>query len=100
MFFRILICFDSFLVLCIVVSNIDGHDFSLTDIYNRFWKNWLRFRITSETIKDSFSCDIYENITTELGIYKYNKKQLIKKISKRRGKEGTWDVKTESETLG
>ncbi len=86
--------------LPVAVSNIDGHDFSLTDIYNRFWKNWLRFRITSETIKDSFSCDIYENITTELGIYKYNKKQLIKKISKRRGKEGTWDVKTESETLG
>ncbi|WP_167571925.1 hypothetical protein [Aquimarina algiphila] len=86
--------------LPVTVSAINEIDFSIENVYERLWKNWLRFRVTSETIKDKFSCDIYENLTTELGRYKYNKTQLVKKISKRRVKENRWEVSIESETLG
>ncbi|WP_281991411.1 hypothetical protein [Aquimarina aggregata] len=81
------------------VSFINDQGFTLNSMYNRLWKNWIRFRIHSETIKDKFKCDIYEDLTTRLGRYKYNKKQLVKKISKRRTNEDTWEVRTESEVL-
>ncbi len=85
--------------LPVAVSAINGFDFSIENVWQRFWKKWLRFRVTSETIKDKFRCDVYENLTTERGRYKYNKTHLVKKISKRRIKENTWEVRIESETL-
>ncbi|KZS41922.1 hypothetical protein AWE51_00300 [Aquimarina aggregata] len=85
--------------LPVAVSSIDDQDISLISMYNRLWKNWIRFRIHSETIKDKFKCDIYEDLNTNEGRYKYNKKQLVKKISKRRIDRDVWEVRVESEVL-
>lgn len=83
----------------VAVSNIDGRDFSLQSIYSIFWKDWLRFRLNSATIKDQYSCGLYENLTTKEGIFKYNNKQILKKVSiKREGK--TLKVSSEGETIG
>ncbi|MHA7058074.1 hypothetical protein ACWGOQ_0012705 [Aquimarina sp. M1] len=81
------------------IQDVDGVAFYPEDIYERFWSNWLRFRTNSETIKERFDCDIFEKLTTEQGKYKYNKKMLVKKITKRRKNENTWEVRTESETI-
>lgn len=83
----------------VAIADIDDVGFHPLDIYERLWKNWLRFRTNSETIKDKFTCDIFENLTTNQGKYKYNRKMLVKKITKRRKKDGLWEVSTESETL-
>ena len=85
--------------LPLAIQDVDGVAFYPEDIYERFWSHWLRFRTNSETIKERFDADIFEKLTTEQGKYKYNKKMLVKKITKRRKNENTWEVRTESETI-
>lgn len=81
------------------VDNINNQTLSLQDVYNSKWKQWLKFRANSETVKDSFYMPISETINIQKGSFKYNKNHLIKTIQRKRVNNQWWKVEVESETL-
>lgn len=83
----------------LAIDNINGEKLTIQEVYNTRWTNWLRFRANSEVIKDRFFLHITETYTLKTGIFKYNKKQLVKSISKKRVDNEHWQVEVESETL-
>ena len=83
----------------LAVDNIGGVRLTIQDLYNTRFKNWLRFRANSEVIKDKFFLHITDTYTLKTGVFKYNKKQLVKSISKKRVSDEYWSVEAESETL-
>tara|TARA_B110000093_G_C12941933_1_gene398401 strand:- start:486 stop:1898 length:1413 start_codon:yes stop_codon:yes gene_type:complete len=84
--------------LNVAVDNVFTRTFSLAEVYDRFWKKWLTFRLNSKTIKSSFktSKDI---LSVNDGIHSYNNNQLIKKMTKRKDSKGIYSISKESETL-
>ena len=84
--------------LNVAVDNVFTKTFSLAEVYDRFWKKWLSFRLNSKTIKSSFktSKDI---LSVNDGIHSYNNNQLIKKMTKRKDSKGIYSISKESETL-
>ena len=84
--------------LNVAVETVFTRSFSLTEVYDRFWKKWLSFRLNSKTIKSSFktSKDI---LSINDGIHSYNNNQLIKKMTKRKDRKGIYSISMESETL-
>lgn len=72
---------------------------TLQNIYDRLWKNWLRFRANSEVYKDSFYLSIHDNLKITQGSYRYNKLHVLKSIERTRVNEQWWKVDVESETL-
>ncbi len=80
-------------------SNWEGADFSLSYMYKVFHKVFLLFRANSEEYKDSFYSHFAMKFNLRNGIFKYNKKHLIKKIRRRRVSEGFWKIDQESETF-
>lgn len=83
----------------VVTSNVEGKSFSLQEIYTKYWAKWLYFRLNSETYKDKFTAHSLEDFSTLVGRFKYNKKHLIKKITKSRISEEHYLYEIESETL-
>lgn len=83
----------------VVASAVDGISFSLTEVYNRYWKKWLYFRLNSESYTDKFTAHALEHFSTLVGRFKYNKKHIIKKITKQRVTEEDFLYEIESETL-
>ncbi|WP_435263440.1 hypothetical protein [Tenacibaculum sp. nBUS_03] len=83
----------------LAVSSLENRKFNLSEIYNRYWKKWLTFRLNSETIKDKFKTDELEEFNISGGRFKYNKKQLYKKIKKTRNSENQWSITIESESF-
>lgn len=83
----------------IAVSSLGDRNFNLSEIYNRYWKKWLTFRLNSETIKDKFKTDELEEFNISGGRFKYNKKQLYKKIKRTRNSENEWSITIESESF-
>lgn len=83
----------------VAVDNIDGLTFSLADIYTRYWKNWLFYRLNSETYTDKFKAHALEEFLINEGRFKYNKKHLYKTIKRTRISEVEWEYEIESETL-
>ncbi|MDO6813837.1 hypothetical protein [Tenacibaculum soleae] len=81
------------------VDNIDNVKLNVQDIFLNFWQKWLKFRANSETYKDSFTLPVSEVLNIKQGIFKYNKKHLIKSIRKKRISKKLWEVNTESETF-
>jgi hypothetical protein len=85
--------------LPVAVAGVFDREFSLQEIYGKYWKRWLQFRLSSETYKDKFPAHILESFDINTGRFKYNKKHLFKKIRKRRILEEYWELEIESETL-
>ncbi|RSC96071.1 hypothetical protein [Tenacibaculum singaporense] len=85
--------------LPVAVESVADRNYSLNEVYNRYWKNWLFFRLNSETYKDKFKVHFLEQFNKSMGRMKYNKKHLYKKIKKRRVDENEWEYEIESETL-
>lgn len=83
----------------LAISKIDNISLTLQDITANFWRKWLKFRANSETYKDSFYMHISEELDIKKGLFKYNKKHLIKSIRTKRINEENWQVDVESETL-
>ncbi len=98
---------DIMLVLCdglvanepLAVDNIENIKLDVQHIFSNFWQKWLKFRANSETYKDSFVLPVSKPLNIKQGIFKYNKKHLIKSISKKGFSERFWQVNTESETF-
>ncbi|MBS9773792.1 MAG: hypothetical protein KGV59_01365 [Tenacibaculum sp.] len=86
--------------LPVSVPKVANRTYLLNEIYERFWKKWLHFRLNSETYKDKFPVSVVEPFSIGDGRFKYGKKHLYKKIRKRRLSEEYWEVEIESETLG
>lgn len=83
-----------------VVANIvEGCTFSLQEIYAKYWRKWLYFRLNSETYTDNYTAHSLEEFSTETGRFKYNKKHINKKITKSRISEEQYLYEIESETL-
>lgn len=80
-------------------DNYNNDTLELQSIYERHWKNWLRFRANSEIYKDDFFMSIHDTINLSQGMFKYNKKHIIKTIERLRVNEQWWNIKVESETL-
>jgi hypothetical protein len=83
----------------ISVASVDGFTFSLQEIYTYYWKKWLYFRLNSETYTDKFTAHSLEEFNILVGRYKYNKKHIIKKITRQRVSEEEYLLEIESETL-
>ncbi|MGB5821482.1 MAG: hypothetical protein WBG90_18510 [Saonia sp.] len=78
---------------------LNGNGISLQNIYDRFHKVFLSFRANAELFKDTFEASIHQSFDLKKGIFKYNKKHLIKKIRKRLVNDETWKVDQESESF-
>lgn len=76
-------------------NNIDGFNYSLQSVYNEFWKKWLHFRTNSEEYKETYTANVFHSINIDKGVYKYNKKFLVKKITKTRISKDNYSVETE-----
>lgn len=85
--------------LPLLVDTINSRDLQLENIYENFHKYFLSFRANSETYKDSFYAHVFNKFNLTEGIYKYNKKHLIKTIRKRRISEEWWKVDQETESF-
>ncbi|MCC4228364.1 hypothetical protein [Zunongwangia profunda] len=72
---------------------------SLDEIGEKFWEKWLWFRIHSKTFKDSIECSTSEIYDIKELSFKYNEKQVIKKISKKFQSEKVMKVEVESESF-
>lgn len=83
----------------LAVDNINNVKLDVQHIYSNFWVSWLKFRANSETYKDSFTLPVTEDLNLKQGVFKYNKKHLIKSINKKRISEKFWEVDVESETF-
>lgn len=83
----------------LAVDSIDNRKLDLQSIYDFYWKKWLKFRANSETYKDTFFMHVSEKLDKKTGLYKYNKKHLIKSIHKKRVNEHYWKVDLETETF-
>ena len=85
--------------LPVAINDVFGRTFSLDEIYLRYWRKWLHFRLNSETFKDKFPVHILDTFNINEGRFKYNQKHIYKKIKKRRLLEEYWQLEVESETL-
>ena len=85
--------------LPVAVEKVSERSYSLNEVFDRYWKNWLKFRLNSETYKDKFPASIIENFSISEGRFKYNRKHIYKKIKRTRKNEEEWDIEIESETL-
>jgi len=83
----------------IAVDSINGVKLDLQHQYDLRWSNWLRFRANAEILKDTFFAHVWETFNFKNGIFKYNKNQLAKSISKKRVNDLYWEIEVESETL-
>ncbi|WBL25130.1 hypothetical protein [Zunongwangia sp. HGR-M22] len=72
---------------------------SLDNVGSNFWETWLWFRIHSKTFKDSIECSTHEIYDIKELSFKYNEKQIIKKISKKFQSEKVMKVEVESEAF-
>jgi hypothetical protein len=85
--------------LPVSVSSIFDRNYLIEEVHNRFWKQWLLFRLNSELYTDKFPLHISEPLKISEGSFKYNKKHIFKKIKKRRKSEEEWDVEVERESF-
>ena len=81
------------------ITHVEGMSYSLMEVYEEFWMEWLKFRTRSEKYKDKFISEGHDFIRTAFGLFKYNKKHLIKKIKKKRIGLNLWEFAIESETI-
>lgn len=85
--------------LPVTVQYVFSRNYSLSEIYSRYWVKWLQFRLNSELFKDKFPIHILEKFNINSGRFKYNKKHIYKKLRKRRILENYWETEMESESL-
>jgi hypothetical protein len=85
--------------LPVAVSNVFSRNYSLEEVYNRYWTRWIYFRLNSEIFKDKFPVHILDKFNITSGRFKYNKKHIYKKLRKRRVLENYWEMEIESESL-
>lgn len=83
----------------LAVDKVNNQSLTLQEISTWLWKKWLKFRANSETYKDTFYMHVSETLDIKKGLFKYNKKHLIKSIRSRRVDEEHWKVDVETETL-
>lgn len=83
----------------VAVDKVYGLTYKLPETYQLRWKNWLSFRLNSETYTDKFTANALEEFLINEGRKKYNKKHIYKKISRTRLSEEEWDFNIESETF-
>jgi len=83
----------------VATDKAEGLTFLLPEVYNQRWKNWLHFRINSETITDKFTAHSLEEFLINEGRFKYNKKHIYKTIKRTRQSEEKWNYEIESETF-
>lgn len=78
---------------------IGAKSFSLGSLYSDFHRYFLSFRANAEQYKDSFYAHVAQKFDLTHGIYKYNKKHMIKSVRKRRVSETQWKIDQESESF-
>lgn len=83
----------------VCVDNINGHSLKLIDVYLQQWRNWLSFRTKSESWSDKFIMHFKEQLSIDEGIFKYNKKSIIKETRFKRINTQEYEVTVESETF-
>jgi len=72
---------------------------SIQNVYDLFWKKWLRTRINSKTIKESFTCSAFETFDKDEILKKYNEFIFPKEINIKYLNSETIEVSIEGETL-
>ena len=74
-------------------------DLFIQQLYQKYWKKWLRTRINSKTIKDKFTCSIHEKTDINFIYKKYNELIIPKEINKKIINKEAMEVDFEGETL-
>jgi hypothetical protein len=72
---------------------------STQNVYDLFWKKWLRTRINSKTVKESFRCSAFETFDKDEILKKYNEFIFPKEINIKYLNSETVEVSIEGETL-
>lgn len=84
----------------LAAQKVDGISLTLQDIVINFWTKWLRARANAEVYKDKFYMPNSETLDIKKGLFKYNKKHLIKSITLNTGaRDGYILVSVTTETL-
>ncbi|HEA19935.1 hypothetical protein LCGC14_0502670 [marine sediment metagenome] len=78
---------------------IGAKSLNLSNIYTNFHRYFLSFRANAEQYKDTFLAHVAQKFDLKNGIFKYNKKQMIKSVRKRRVSEEYWQVDQEAESF-
>ena len=82
----------------VAVEEVYSRTFSLNEVYDRFWKKWLAFRLNSKTFRSTFKVNT-DRLSVKDGIHNYNNNHLIKKITKRKEGRDLYNVTIETETV-
>lgn len=83
----------------VLVDTVNNTDLSVKSIYTNFHKNWLNFRAKAELYKDVFDMHFSDKLDLRKGLFKYNKKHIVKKVRKKRLNERWWRVTQETESF-
>ena len=83
----------------VAVDIISEKSLKLQDIYNNHFKNWLRFRANAFVYTDTYLEHFTSNTNINQGIFKYEKKHLVKSIKKTRISTEHYKVDVESESF-
>lgn len=81
------------------LPSVFGRSYTYEEVFALFWQKWLNFRLNAVEITDKYNIEILEEINIHEGLYKYNEKQLIKKLTKKRISETFWQITAVTETL-
>lgn len=82
----------------VTIDNVFSRTFLLEEIYNRFWKRWLAFRLNSKTFRTTFKTTKDVLYVTD-GIHNYNNNHIIKKMTKRKDNKNVYNITLETETI-
>jgi len=81
------------------VNDINGQDLSLQDMFEMYHRHFLSFRANAETYKETVSVNVAEQFLLDRGVFKHNKKMLIKRLTRKRTSQRTWQVTIEQESF-
>ncbi len=81
-------------------QTVFGRSFDVASIFHRFWKNWIAFRLNTSLFTDNYQTD-QDDLKIDSGMYKYDNKHIIKKITRKfsGNEEGDLDITVESEVI-
>lgn len=83
----------------LLLKTYNGTDQSIENIYKNYHRHFITFRANAEIIKEKFMMSVHEPFNLKKGVFKYNKKHLIKSLTKRRLSKELWQVTAEMESF-
>lgn len=77
----------------------DNSGLSLQNVFDEFWKKWVKTRINGKEIEEDFTCSIHEDISIDKMYKKHNELCYVKELDKKYNSDETMEVKMVMETI-